>query len=198
MRLQTWFMPKLVNRRVKAQTLPERPTSPGLQSGFIPWDLVALLATSRPHLFRTVTGCNENCKKRDRVGSSDCAVRACPSVGNPGPWSCRPASSGSPAMAPCDPPCSRATCPVTIPLPPSPSGLRRPTPLSSRPTAQKEAGAHFGNGVVFRCFQVDSSRGRRGPGADAGVPAKSAGGVGGGGVLCISVRLWGLGAHAFP
>eukprot|EP00439_Symbiodinium_sp_Y106_P059083 s3398_g8.t1 len=51
MRLQTWFMPKLVNRRVKAQTLPERPTSPGLQSGFIPWDLVALLATSRPHLF---------------------------------------------------------------------------------------------------------------------------------------------------
>ncbi|OLQ02445.1 Pyrimidine-specific ribonucleoside hydrolase RihB [Symbiodinium microadriaticum] len=51
--LQTWFMPKLVNRRVKAQTLPGRPTSSGLQSGFIPWDLVALLAASRPHLFRT-------------------------------------------------------------------------------------------------------------------------------------------------
>ena len=47
--LQTWMMPRLVNPRVVG--LPGRPTSPGLSQGFIPWDLIALLAASRPQLF---------------------------------------------------------------------------------------------------------------------------------------------------
>ncbi|CAE7541612.1 rihB, partial [Symbiodinium pilosum] len=50
MRLQTWLMPRLVNRRIAA--LPGKTLSPGLREGFIPWDLVALLATIRPQLFR--------------------------------------------------------------------------------------------------------------------------------------------------
>ncbi|CAL1163273.1 unnamed protein product [Cladocopium goreaui] len=50
MRLQTWLMPVLVNRRVQV-ALEGLPRSAALDAGFIPWDVVALLAAVRPHLF---------------------------------------------------------------------------------------------------------------------------------------------------
>ena len=50
MQLQTWLMPVLVNRRVQV-ALEGLPRSAALDAGFIPWDVVALLAAVRPHLF---------------------------------------------------------------------------------------------------------------------------------------------------
>ena len=50
MRQQTWLMPSLVNRRVRL-ALEDRPQSEFLAEGFIPWDLVALLAAVRPRRF---------------------------------------------------------------------------------------------------------------------------------------------------
>ena len=50
MRLQTWLMPVLVNRRVQG-ALEGWPRSAALEAGFIPWDVVALLAAVRPQLF---------------------------------------------------------------------------------------------------------------------------------------------------
>ena len=69
MQLQTRLMPLLVNRRVEVALEGEKrqteqsfvcfecpcltgwPRSAALNAGFIPWDVVALLAAARPHLF---------------------------------------------------------------------------------------------------------------------------------------------------
>ncbi|CAK9039256.1 unnamed protein product [Durusdinium trenchii] len=48
--LQTWLMPSLVNRRVQL-ALKGWPASSNLDRGFIPWDVVALMATLRPDSF---------------------------------------------------------------------------------------------------------------------------------------------------
>merc|ERR1719336_74687 len=48
---QTKVMPWMVNRVVKERMPEGWPRSPGLDSGFIPWDVAALLALARPQLF---------------------------------------------------------------------------------------------------------------------------------------------------